>query len=123
VQGAADVVYGSRFLHKRPEDKSLVHRMGNWLLTTASNTFSGLHLTDMETCYKAFRREVIQSIEIKQNRFGFEPEVTAKLARRKCRIVEAPISYNARSYAEGKKIGVKDLFNAFWCIVRYGLAD
>jgi glycosyltransferase involved in cell wall biosynthesis len=123
LAGTADVVYGSRFLHERPQDKSLVHRLGNWLLTTASNVFTGLRLTDMETCYKAFRREVIQGITIKQNRFGFEPEVTAKLARRRCRIVEAPISYEARGYAEGKKIGLKDLFNAVWCIVRYGLAD
>jgi glycosyltransferase involved in cell wall biosynthesis len=123
LAGTTDVVYGSRFLHERPQDKSLVHRLGNWLLTRSSNAFTGLRLTDMETCYKAFRREVIQGISIKQNRFGFEPEVTAKLARRRYRIVEAPISYNARSYAEGKKIGVKDLFNAIWCIVRYGLAD
>lgn len=123
IAGEANVVYGSRFLHEQPQDKSLIHRLGNWLLTTSSNVFTGLRLTDMETCYKAFRREVIQGIAIKQNRFGFEPEVTAKLARRKCRIVEAPITYRPRSYAEGKKIGVKDLFNAIWCIVRYGVAD
>jgi glycosyltransferase involved in cell wall biosynthesis len=123
LENKADVVYGSRFLHERPQDKSMVHRLGNWLLTTASNVFTGLRITDMETCYKAFRRDVIQGLPIRQNRFGFEPEVTAKLARRKCRIVEAPISYNARSFAEGKKIGVKDLFNALWCIVRYGIAD
>jgi glycosyltransferase involved in cell wall biosynthesis len=123
VRGECDVVYGSRFLHERPHDKSLVHRFGNWLLTTASNLFTGLRITDMETCYKAFRRDVIQGLPIRQNRFGFEPEVTAKLARRKCRVVEVPISYNARSFAEGKKIGVKDLFNALWCIVRYGIAD
>ena len=123
LKGEADVVYGSRFLHERPEDKSLVHRLGNWLLTTASNLFTGLRITDMETCYKAFRRDVIQHLPIRQNRFGFEPEVTAKLARRKRRVVEVPISYNARSFAEGKKIGVKDLVNALWCIVRYGLAD
>lgn len=123
LRGEADVVYGSRFLHERQEDKSAVHRLGNWLLTTASNTFTGMRITDMETCYKAFRREVIQGLPIRQNRFGFEPEVTARLARRKCRVVEVPISYNARSFAEGKKIGVKDLFNALWCIVRYGLAE
>lgn len=123
LAGQADVVYGSRFLHECPQDKSFVHRLGNWLLTTASNLFTGLRLTDMETCYKAFRREVIQEISIKQNRFGFEPEVTAKLARRRRRIVEAPIGYQARGYAEGKKIGLKDLFNAIWCIARYGLAD
>lgn len=123
LDGDADVVYGSRFLGGRPQDPSLVHRLGNGLLTKSSNLFTGLRLTDMETCYKAFRREVIQSLEIKQNRFGFEPEVTAKLARRKHRIVEMPITYNARGYDEGKKIGVKDLFNAFYCIVRYGLAN
>jgi glycosyltransferase involved in cell wall biosynthesis len=123
LQQQADVVYGSRFLHEVPHDKSWLHRVGNWSLTTASNWFTGLRITDMETCYKAFRREVIQNLEIRQNRFGFEPEVTAKLARRKARIQEVPISYQARGYADGKKIGVKDLFNAFWCIVRYGLAD
>jgi glycosyltransferase involved in cell wall biosynthesis len=123
LRGEADVVYGSRFLHHKPQDKSALHRFGNWLLTTASNVFTGLRITDMETCYKAFRRDVIQGLPIRQNRFGFEPEVTAKLARRKRRVVEVPISYNARSFAEGKKIGVKDLFNALWCIVRYGVAD
>jgi glycosyltransferase involved in cell wall biosynthesis len=117
------VVYGSRFLHEVPHDKSRLHRWGNALLTSASNCFTGLAITDMETCYKAFRREVIQSVELKQDRFGFEPEVTAKLARRGLRIQEVPISYNARSYQEGKKIGVKDLFNALWCIVRYGCGD
>ena len=123
VHGEADVVYGSRFLHEVPEDKSWVHRLGNWTLTTASNLFTGLRITDMETCHKAFRRELIQSLEIRQNRFGFEPEVTAKLARRKVKFQEVPISYHARSYREGKKIGVRDLVNALWCIVRYGLAD
>ncbi len=123
LNNEADVVFGSRFLHEHPHDKSLIHRFGNWLLTTASNLFTGLHITDMETCYKAFRRETIQNVPIRQNRFGFEPEVTAKLARRKSRILEVPISYHARGFAEGKKIGVKDLFNALWCIVRYGLCD
>jgi glycosyltransferase involved in cell wall biosynthesis len=114
----ADVVYGSRFLHEKSHDKSLIHRLGNWGLTFASNITTGLKLTDMETCYKAFNRDVLTKFEIQQNRFGFEPEVTAKLSRRKYRVKEVPISYNARSYAEGKKIGVKDLFNALWCIVR-----
>lgn len=123
LAGEADVVYGSRFLHEKPHDKSLIHRFGNWALTFASNVTTGLKLTDMETCYKAFKREVIAKINIQQNRFGFEPEVTAKIGRRKHRVKEVPISYNARSYAEGKKIGVKDLFNALWCIVRYGLFD
>ena len=100
-----------------------MHRMGNGMLTRASNWTTGLSLTDMETCYKAFRRDVLQDVTIKQNRFGFEPEITAKLARRGCRFQELPIRYDARSYAEGKKIGVKDGLNAFFCIVRYGLRD
>ncbi len=120
VENEADAVFGSRFLGETPQDRSLVHRGGNWMLTSASNWLTGLDLTDMETCYKAFRRDVIRQIEIQQNRFGFEPEVTAKLARLKCRIREVPIRYEARGYAEGKKIGIKDLFNAVWCIVRYG---
>ncbi|MGI8982415.1 MAG: glycosyltransferase family 2 protein [Pirellulaceae bacterium] len=119
----ADVVYGSRFLTQKPKHSSLLHRLGNGILTGTSNLLTGLKLTDMETCYKVFRRDVLSKFEIQQNRFGFEPEVTAKLARRKCRIVERPIHYAARSYAEGKKIGVKDLCNAIWCIVRYGIAD
>ena len=119
----ADVVYGSRFLTEKPQHSSLLHRLGNGILTGTSNLLTGLKLTDMETCYKVFRRDVLSKFEIQQNRFGFEPEVTAKLARRKCRIVERPIHYAARSYAEGKKIGVKDLVNAIWCIVRYGVAD
>jgi hypothetical protein len=116
-------VFGSRFLHGVPQDRSRVHRLGNSLLTRASNFFTGLPITDMETCYKAFRRSALQDIRLKQNRFGFEPEITAKLARRNVRIEEVPISYQARSYAEGKKIGLKDLFNALYCIVRYGIAD
>ncbi len=123
LDGNADVVYGSRFLGEEPQDPSLVHRFGNGLLTQSSNFFTRLRLTDMETCYKAFRRNVLRSFEIKQNRFGVEPEMTAKIARRGFRIEEVPISYNARSYEEGKKIGIKDLINAFYCIVRYGLAD
>ncbi|MDX1945747.1 MAG: glycosyltransferase family 2 protein [Pirellulaceae bacterium] len=123
VLGSADVVYGSRFLGETPQDKSFVHRLGNGLLTAASNLTTGLALTDMETCYKAFRREVLQRLDLKQDRFGFEPEVTAKIARQHVRVTEVPIRYVARSFAEGKKIGVKDLFNALWCIARYGLAD
>lgn len=123
VAGEADVVFGSRFLGEAPQDPSLVHRLGNRLLTAASNLFTRQQLTDMETCYKAFRRESLSGIEIQQNRFGFEPEITAKLARRRARIQEVPIRYDARSYADGKKIGWKDAFNAFYCIVRYGLAD
>jgi glycosyltransferase involved in cell wall biosynthesis len=122
VSGEADVVYGSRFLADS-QDPSKVHRFGNWLLTASSNLFTGLRLTDMETCYKAFRTEWLQKVSLCQDRFGFEPEVTAKLARRGCRISEVPIGYQARSYEEGKKIGIKDLFNAFYCIIRYGLRD
>lgn len=117
----ADVVYGSRFLGEKPQDPSWIHRLGNAILTQASNLTTGLHLTDMETCYKAFRRDVITKIDIQQNRFGFEPEITARLARRKHTIVEVPISYAARSYQEGKKIGWKDLVSTLYCIVRYGL--
>ncbi len=123
VLGTADVVYGSRFLGEAPQDRSWLHRLGNGLLTKASNLTTGLAITDMETCYKAFRRDVLRSLEIRQNRFGFEPEVTAKIARRKCRVVEVPITYAARSYAEGKKIGIADLFSALYCIARYGLRD
>jgi glycosyltransferase involved in cell wall biosynthesis len=119
----ADVVYGSRFIGDEVQDDSLVHRMGNAMLTGASNLLSGLRLTDMETCYKAFTREVIDSIRIEQDRFGIEPEITAKLARRGFRFVEVPISYQSRGYNEGKKIGVKDLINAIYCIGRYGMSD
>ena len=122
VRDEADVVYGSRFIDGH-QDPSLVHRFGNWLLTTLSNLFTGLKLTDMETCYKAFRRDWLRRVSLQQDRFGFEPEVTAKLARRGCRIAEVPVSYDARSYEDGKKIGVRDLFNALYCIVRYGLRD
>lgn len=122
LQEQADVVYGSRFL-ENTQSTSRIHRLGNGLLTKLSNLFSGLKLTDMETCYKAFRRDVLESVEINQNRFGVEPEITAKLARRGYRFVEVPITYQPRSYAEGKKIGIKDLFKAFWCIGRYGFSD
>jgi glycosyltransferase involved in cell wall biosynthesis len=123
VSGEADVVYGSRFLGDELRDKSLFHRLVNRILTGASNLFTGLHLTDMETCYKAFRREVLQELPLRQSRFGFEPEVTAKVARRDYRVVERPVRYNARGYAQGKKIGVSDALNALYCVVRYGLAD
>ncbi len=123
VESQSDVVFGSRFLNNEEQDRSWLHRLGNRLLTRASNTMTGLSLTDMETCYKAFRRELLSTFDIEQNRFGFEPEVTAKIARRGYRIQEVPIRYAARGYAEGKKIGVKDLFNAVYCIVRYGLCD
>lgn len=120
VNGHSDVVYGSRFIGDQQQDESWVHRFGNGFLTRASNLTTGLKLTDMETCYKAFNRELLQSVDVEQNRFGFEPEITAKLARRQARFAEVPIRYNARTYAEGKKIGIKDLFNAFYCIAKYG---
>jgi glycosyltransferase involved in cell wall biosynthesis len=123
LKGEADIVYGSRFIGEEQQDESWIHRFGNAVLTTSSNLFSGLKLTDMETCYKVFTREAIQAISIEQNRFGIEPEITAKLARRGYRFVEVPISYQSRGYDQGKKIGVKDLFNAFYCIGRYGVAD
>ena len=116
----ADVVYGSRFLDKKKGDRSRIHRWGNRLLTWASNRTTGLKLTDMETCYKAFRRESIRAVVLEQDRFGFEPEVTAKLARRGFRFIEVPIRYDARGYDEGKKIGIRDLVNACFCIWRYG---
>lgn len=123
VEQDADVVYGSRFLTEEPQARSWMHRLINYLLTRASNRFTGLQLTDMETCYKAFRSDVLQDLQLRQNRFGFEPEVTAKIARRGYTIMETPISYCARGYADGKKIGVRDAFNAFYCIIRYGLMD
>ncbi len=117
--GVSDVVYGSRYLERVAQDPSRVHRFGNWLLTAFSNRLTGLQLTDMETCYKAFRRDVLAGIRIEQTRFGFEPEITAKIARQRVRIQEVGVSYNCRSWKEGKKIGVKDLFNTLYCIVRY----
>ena len=123
LKGDADIVYGSRFIGEEQQDDSWVHRAGNAVLTQASNLFSGLNLTDMETCYKAFTREVLRDIELQQNRFGIEPEITAKLARRGYRFVEVPISYESRGYDEGKKIGIKDLINAIYCIGRYGVSD
>ena len=116
----ADVVFGSRFLSGRPHRVLYFwHSMGNRFLTLLSNMFTDLNLTDMETCYKCFRRSVIQSIEIEEDRFGFEPEITAKLARGKFRIYEVGISYSGRTYAEGKKIGWRDGVRAIYCIVRY----
>jgi len=122
VQGRADVVFGSRFAGGQSHRVLYFwHYAANRMLTLTSNMFTNLNLTDMETCYKAFRREVIQSIDIKENRFGFEPEVTAKVARLGCRIYEVGISYSGRTYAEGKKIGWRDGARAFWCIIRYNL--
>ncbi|MFO0946387.1 MAG: glycosyltransferase family 2 protein [Planctomycetota bacterium] len=123
IDGRADVVYGSRFIGDVVRVHLFWHRVANGILTLLSNIFTNLNLTDMETCYKVFRRSVLDGIEIKQNRFGVEPELTAKIARRKCRIYEMPISYHGRDYSEGKKIGLKDAFNALYCIVRYWFAD
>ena len=121
VDGKADVVFGSRFQSGRPHRVVYFwHRIGNGLLTLLSNIFTDLNLTDMETCYKAFKSEVIQSITIQENRFGFEPEVTAKISRRNLRIYEVGISYYGRTYSEGKKIGWKDGISALRCIVKYG---
>lgn len=119
--GETDVVYGSRFLENAHQDPSSFHRFGNWLLTEFSNCLTGQRLTDMETCYKVFRREAIQAINFEQNRFGFEPEITAKLSRMGKKIVEVPISYDCRGYDEGKKIGVRDGMNALWCILKYAI--
>lgn len=118
----ADVVYGSRFMGGRPHRVIYYwHSMGNLLLTTLSNMFTNINLTDMETCYKAFRREVVQSIRIEEDRFGFEPEITAKIAKKKCRVYEVGISYYGRTYTEGKKIGWKDGFRAIYCILKYNI--
>jgi len=123
LENKADVVFGSRFQGGRPHRVVYFwHRMGNALLTTLSNMLTDLNLSDMETCYKAFRREVIQSIDIKENRFGFEPEITAKVARnKKWRIYEVGISYYGRTYGQGKKIGWKDGIRAIYCILKYNL--
>jgi glycosyltransferase involved in cell wall biosynthesis len=120
LDGLADVVYGSRFISSQPHRVLYYwHSVGNRFLTTMSNMFTNLNLTDMETCYKVFRREVIQSLVIEEDRFGFEPEVTAKVARRDWRVYELGISYNGRTYAEGKKIGWKDGVRAVWCILKF----
>jgi glycosyltransferase involved in cell wall biosynthesis len=120
----ADVVYGSRFLGSGPHRVLYFwHSVGNWLLTLISNCFTNINLSDMETCYKVFRREVIQAIPIEENRFGFEPEVTVKVARRNLRIYEVGISYSGRTYEEGKKIGWKDGFRALYCLFKYSLKE
>ena len=120
VDGRADVVFGSRFMTDRPHRVLYYwHSVGNRLLTAASNMFTNLNLTDMETCYKAFRREIIQSLDLREDRFGIEPELTAKVARGGYRIYEVGISYSGRTYAEGKKIGWRDGIQAARCIIRY----
>jgi glycosyltransferase involved in cell wall biosynthesis len=120
--GKADVVFGSRFIGGEAHRVLYFwHSIGNQFLTLLSNMFTNLNLTDMETCYKVFRREIIQSITIEENRFGFEPEITAKVARKNVRIYEVAISYHGRTYAEGKKIGWKDGISAIRCILKYGI--
>jgi glycosyltransferase involved in cell wall biosynthesis len=134
VDDLADVVFGSRFIGETHRILYFWHSLANRFLTLLSNMFTNLNLTDMEVCYKVFRREVIQGITLKSDRFGFEPEVTAKVARftfpsqngnarRPCRIYEIPVSYHGRTYREGKKIGLKDGFQALYCIIRYAIAD
>ena len=123
LQNRADVVIGSRFIGSEAHRVLYFwHYVGNRFLTLLSNMFTNLNLSDMETCFKAFRREVIQAVEIEENRFGFEPEVMAKVARMKVRVYEVAISYHGRTYEEGKKIGWKDGLSAVRCIVKYGLA-
>ncbi|HUM11795.1 MAG TPA: glycosyltransferase family 2 protein [Myxococcaceae bacterium] len=121
LDGHADVVFGSRFIGETRRVLYYWHAVVNWGLTTLSNMSSGLNLSDMETCYKAFRRELIQSIPIEEDRFGFEPEITAKVARAGARVYEVPISYHGRTYEEGKKIGWKDGVRALYVIAKYSL--
>ena len=122
LQNKADVVFGSRFSGGEAHRVLYYwHSLGNAFLTTLSNMFTNLGLTDMETCYKMFRREIIQGIAIEENRFGFEPEITAKVAKLNCRIYEVGISYYGRTYAEGKKIGWKDGVRAIYCILKYNI--
>ena len=122
VDGRADVVYGSRFMGSEPRRTVYFwHMVGNKFLTMLSNIFTNINLTDMETGYKAFKREIIQSIELKEAGFGFEPEITAKIAKAKCRIYEVGISYYGRTYVEGKKVGWIDGFTAIYCIFKYSL--
>lgn len=126
IEGNAEVVFGSRFLGDRPHRVLYYwHYVGNYVLTMLSNWFTNLNLTDMETCYKVFNRDVIAGIlpTLRQNRFGFEPEVTAKIARRHHVVFEVSVSYSGRTYEQGKKIGWRDGVQALWCIIRYGMAD
>jgi glycosyltransferase involved in cell wall biosynthesis len=124
LEGKADVVYGSRFLGAGPHRVLYFwHSVGNSILTLLSNCLTNINLSDMETCYKVFRRDVIQSIPIKEDRFGFEPEITVKIAKRKLRIYEVGIGYWGRTYEEGKKIGWKDGVRALWCLLRYAMTE
>ena len=124
IQGKADVVYGSRFLGSGPHRVLYYwHSVGNWLLTILSNALTNMNMSDMETCYKVFRREIIQSIPIEEDRFGFEPEITVKIAKRGLRVYEVGISYWGRTYEEGKKIGWKDGVRALWCLLKYTVKE
>jgi glycosyltransferase involved in cell wall biosynthesis len=124
IEGKADVVYGSRFLGSRPHRVLYFwHSVGNWALTLLSNCLTNINLTDMETCYKVFRREIIQAIPIEENRFGFEPEITVKIAKRRLRIYEVGIGYWGRTYEEGKKIGWKDGVRCLWCLLKYSIKE
>jgi glycosyltransferase involved in cell wall biosynthesis len=124
IQGKADVVFGSRFMGGAPHRVLYFwHSVGNKLLTLFSNCLTDLNLTDMETCYKAFRREALQAIPLEETRFGFEPEITVKVAKRKLRVYEVGISYTGRTYEEGKKIGLKDAFRALWCLLKYSAIE
>ncbi|HUW56392.1 MAG TPA: glycosyltransferase family 2 protein [Planctomycetota bacterium] len=123
LDGRADVVYGSRFAGQTHRVLFFWHYVGNRFLTTLSNLFSNLNLTDMEVCYKVFKREVLKGIRIRSNRFGFEPEITAKIARKRVRIYEVPVSYDGRDYSEGKKVGWRDGLKAVACIVYFQLFD
>jgi glycosyltransferase involved in cell wall biosynthesis len=122
-RGVADVVYGSRFLGGPHRVLYFWHAVGNMFLTLVSNMFTNLNLTDVWTCYKVFKREVLASFKLEENRFGFEPEVTAKISKGRWVVFEVPISYNGRTYAQGKKITWRDGFRAIWCVVRYGIFD
>ena len=122
ISGKADAVFGSRFMGGHPHRVLYFwHMVGNRFLTLLSNMFTNLNLTDLETCYKAFRTDIIKNLDLRENRFGFEPEVTAKLAKARCRIYEVGISYNGRTYSEGKKVNWKDGFRAIYAILRYNL--
>jgi len=126
IENRADVVYGSRFIGESHRVLYFWHYVANRALTALSNFFTNLNLTDMETCYKVFRREVLAELQLKSNRFGFEPEITAKIAKKRqpaWRVYEIPISYSGRTYEEGKKIGLKDAFVALYCVIRFWLMD
>ena len=122
IEDKADVVYGSRFLGSGPHRVLYFwHSVGNWILTLISNALTNMNMTDMETCYKVFRREILQSIPIEEDRFGFEPEITVKISKRRLRVYEVGIGYWGRTYEEGKKISWRDGFRALWCLLKYSL--